>query len=153
MKALVVEDDENKRRQIVEFLATEFPQFNTIIAQSYQGGLKAIVSEKPDVVLLDMSMPSFDISADDDGGGKQAFAGREILRQLFRRGLFVPVVVVTQFDQFGDPGSVVTLGELDGRLRIAYPQIYAGAVFYSAGSDSWKVDLENRLLTVLKKGM
>jgi CheY-like chemotaxis protein len=152
MKVLVIEDDENKRKQIVQFLAGEFPQLEMLTAQSYQGGLRAIISDEPDVILLDMSMPSFDITADDDGGGKQAYAGREILRKMHRRGVVVPVIVVTQFDQFGDPGSVVTLGELDVRLRTAHPDVYTGSVFYSAGSDSWKADLTTRLTAVVEKG-
>jgi len=85
-------------------------------AHSMQSGLRALLKQTPDLVLLDMNLPTYDITSEESGGRLQAFAGREILRQLARRNIFVPVVVVTQFDYLGEGRNRIALGELDQEL-------------------------------------
>src|SRR5436305_84278 len=102
MRILIVEDDENKRNHLVVFLADAFPSASVECAASYNGGIRKVISLKPDLVLLDMTLPTFDISASEHGGVSELYGGREILEQMDYHELTIPVIVVTQFDKFGD---------------------------------------------------
>ncbi len=138
MNILVIEDDENKRSQLEGFIQISLPEARVTTAKSLQGGLRAIISGDHDLVILDMTMPTYDIGIDEDGGRPQAYAGREILRQLDRREMSLPVVVVTQFDRFGEGAEALTLGELDKQLWEQHPHNYKGSVYYNPALEGWK---------------
>jgi CheY-like chemotaxis protein len=115
MRLLLVEDDDNKRLRLLSMLQSVTSDVDC--AASYQGGLKALLRDSYDAVVLDMTLPTFDISEEDDGGRPQALGGRELLRQMKRRRIKSPVVVVTQFDQFGERRDALTRQQLDTELR------------------------------------
>ena len=141
MKVLIVEDDENKRVQLEEFVIEYYPQAQVSIEQSLQGGLRKARKEKPDVILLDMTIPNYSPGPDESGGQMHLFGGTQFLRQLTRFKLQIPVIVVTQFETFGDPPHAKRLSDLDGELKAQYGQIYRGAVYYHAAIHGWKQDL------------
>lgn len=58
-----------------------------------------------------------------------------------RVGVTTPVVVVTQFDRFGDGKDGLNLAELDAQLRHDHPNIYRGYVYYNVGVTGWREDL------------
>jgi CheY-like chemotaxis protein len=141
MKILLVEDDENKRKQIISFFDDAFPKSSITVARSYQSGLKAITGDRYDLALLDMTMPTFDIDMNESGGRPQAYAGREILRQMQRRGIKTPILVVTQFDRFGENRDSITLSELDKQLRTDHSENYIGSVYYDVTFSKWREEL------------
>jgi CheY-like chemotaxis protein len=143
MRVLLVEDDENKRQHLVSFLGEIVPGAEIETAESYSSGVRAIVDGRrlPDLIILDMSLPAFDISASEHGGGSEVYGGREILEQMNYRGIAVPVIVVTQFDRFGENNSV-TLKQLDEQLASEYGENYRGAVFYNSGREGWRPKLK-----------
>jgi CheY-like chemotaxis protein len=145
MRLLVVEDDENKRTQILGFLGERFSSVDVVAAESLQSGLKLILGGQFDLILLDMTLPTFDIGIDEDGGRPRAYAGREILRQMDRRKIGTPVVVLTQFDKFGEGDDALTLSELDHRLRETHPNTYQGAIYYSSSVEEWKEELARKM--------
>jgi CheY-like chemotaxis protein len=145
MRLLVVEDDENKRNQILGFISERFSSVEVTAAESLQSGLKLIVGEHFDLILLDMTLPTFDIGIDEDGGRPRAYAGREILRQMDRRKIGTPVLVLTQFDKFGEGADALTLPELDGLLHQSHPNTYQGAIYYSSSVEDWKEELSRKM--------
>lgn len=147
MRVLLVEDEEDKRREVVDILEAELGPVIIDTARSLSSGLAALFSEGHDLVILDMTMPSFDISPNEDGGRPQAFGGLELLAHMRRRGMVAPVIVLTQFDRFGDGQDALNLEELDGRLAEDYPATYLGAVHYDVVSEDWK----SRLTQMLEK--
>lgn len=68
MDILLVEDDENKRAVISSFLLEYFPDTNLTAKFSLQSGVRSAIESTPDLVLLDMTLPNFDIGADETGG-------------------------------------------------------------------------------------
>lgn len=138
MDILLVEDDDNKRSQLEAFLRETTPGASVDCARSLQSGLRQITSHPYDLVLLDMTLPTFDIGVDEDGGRPQAYGGRELLRQMERRGLATPVIVVTQFSRFGEGSDARTLGQLHQQLQAEHPRTYQGRVFYDAGVSGWQ---------------
>jgi CheY-like chemotaxis protein len=141
MKLLVIDDDENKLRQMLSFLAATFPDLTLEDRRSYQSGLKALLLDPPDLMLLDMTMPTFDMSNKERGGRERRYAGQLILDELDRKEIIIPVIIVTQFEQFGDGKDRVTLGELKTDLAQSFPQHYLATIYYQAGNSKWMGEL------------
>lgn len=137
MRILLIEDDQNKCEQIARFVGAELPDAELVIRHSFQSGLKEAILCTPNLVLLDMTMPSYEVGPREPGGRERRYAGREILRQLSRRGIRVQVVVITQYEQFEEDGDTVRLPELVAELKAEYPEIFIDAVFYQAANTTW----------------
>lgn len=146
MKILLVEDDEDKREQLRSFLSNG--EKNSIIeAKSYQSGLKKIIAEVFELIVLDMTMPTFDVTPTEGGGRPQPFGGKELLQQMSRRNIYTKTIVVTQFDQFGQGDETTTLNELDKLLLETFPDNYLGIVPYSVTYSGWKDNFNRKLIS------
>lgn len=145
MNVLIVEDDENKLGQIVGFIIENVLSANIVKAHSYQGGLRQLKAGSFDLVIMDMSMPTYDVTLHEEGGRPQAYAGRELLRQMTRRRISTPVIVVTQYDRFGEGSEARTFEQLDAELAVAHPSTYMGMVYYNSALEGWKEELEEKL--------
>jgi CheY-like chemotaxis protein len=141
MIVLIVEDDHNKSSQLTQVVEGFFPQCEIAYARSLQSGLRWIRQGVADLVLLDMTLPTYDIGPGEAGGSTHAFGGREFLREMRRFKVRVPVIIVTQFETFGSGPGMTTLAALDAELRRDYADIYCGAVYYHAAIESWKEQL------------
>jgi CheY-like chemotaxis protein len=147
--ALIIEDDELKMSRLRGFLALEAPFLKVEVARSYKTGLRALTELDLTLVLMDMTLPSFDIQPGTDGGRPLSLGGRELLRQMSRRGMQSPVVVVTGFDMFGSGANLVTLDQLDAELAREFGSFYLGSVYFNAASDDWR----DRLRLLVSKAL
>jgi CheY-like chemotaxis protein len=148
MNILVVEDDENKRAQLSQFLRRSFPQASGLEARSLQSGLRQIRERLPDLILLDMTLPNYDAGFDEPGGQTLNFGGIEFLRQMDRFDIAVPVIVVTQFETFGKGSTEIGLIELDRKLQAEHGSVYRGSVYYHAAIHGWEEKLEMMIKSV-----
>jgi CheY-like chemotaxis protein len=148
MNILLVEDDENKRMHILDFISDLYPSSNLLTAASYRSGVRHLTSSKFDLVLLDMTMRTYDVSGEEEGWRPQAYGGRSILRQMIRRDISIPVIVITQFERFGDVIDSMTLEQLDNQLAQEFPEIYCGSVYYNPAVSGWRASLSNKLLAI-----
>jgi len=147
MNILIIEDDVNKSKQIADFMLSK--QLGDIeIAKSYQGGLKAILTGRYDLIILDMSLPTFDIKGRETGGPYRSYAGEEILSEMERKNIFCDVIVITQYENFGEGKDYMTLEQLRERLKKNYLQNYRSTIFYSAAEANWKEELDRTLSTI-----
>jgi DNA-binding NarL/FixJ family response regulator len=153
MKVLIIEDDINKIKQLAGFVRTEFSCASVEEKRSYQSGLKAATSTQYDLIILDMTLPTYEIGGPEKGGRTRAFAGREILSQLKRRSVKCKVIVVTQFERFGETDRLMTLNELKKDMRRNFAENYVGTVFYQPAESGWREDLKVVLHRVLKTEM
>ena len=90
MQYLMIEDDEDKARTVQDFIRTEYPDSLGSIAKSLNSGLRALISRQDtlDLVLMDMSMPNYDVTPEEPSGGTpESFAGRELLAQMSLRSI------------------------------------------------------------------
>ena len=145
MKILLVEDDSNKMSSIRAELHRVRPDAMVVGARSYQSGMKQLMHESFDFVLLDMSLPTFDIRPGEDGFQVDAFAGREILTEMERKGVRASTAVITMFETFGEGGDLMTLEELDKELAQKFPSVYRGAIYYNSSEINWKESLSKFL--------
>jgi two-component system, OmpR family, response regulator len=95
-RVLVVDDDLEMCGMLREYLSKE--QFDVALAHDGDAALQAIAAERPDIVLLDVSMPSR--------------GGFEVLRQL-RGDSDLPVLMLTARDEYGDRVHGLELGADD----------------------------------------
>ncbi|NMZ24448.1 response regulator [Pseudomonas proteolytica] len=145
MKMLIIEDDEDKLKTLAEFIDAEFPGYVVETAKSYNSGLRAIIKGNNlyDFILLDMSMPNYDVSpSEPSGGSPESFAGSELLAQMKLRNIQIPTVVVTMFDAFGDNSSKVSLDQLVEKLAIQFQPTFRGSVYYNPAEDGWRSSLK-----------
>jgi CheY-like chemotaxis protein len=81
MKILLVEDDEYKIDLIVPFIKSMILDVDLTFAASVKSAKKELDNDNEiHVVLLDMTLPTFDMTAGSSGGRPQGFGGLEVLR-------------------------------------------------------------------------
>lgn len=153
MKYLMIEDDEDKARTVQEFIRAEYPGSTGSLSKSLHSGLRALIAHRDvvDFVLMDMSMPNYDVTPEEPSGGTpESFAGRELLAQMKLRGIATPVIVITMFDKFGETSGKISLEQLARDLSQEYGSIYRGFVYYNAAQEGWKPSLR-RLIDGLRE--
>ena len=145
MSILVVEDDENKRIQLQRFLESVIPHENVIFERSLQSGVRKIRSDHFDLVILYKTLQQYYLSPDEPSDDTHIFGGQEFLAQMDRFDVSTPVLVFTQFEVFGKPPNEMNLESLNGNLKLEYPTIYKGFVYYHASINTWKIELRKKL--------
>jgi CheY-like chemotaxis protein len=145
VKVLLVEDDENKRKNLRECLLEIIPGVSLDQAASLQTGLRALRQNAPDLIVLDMTLPNYEPGPDEPGGQPHLFGGREFLRQMDRYDILIPVIVVTQFSAFGTGKHAKDLAGLDDELRSEHGAVYRGAIHYNSAVLGWKDELRSRI--------
>lgn len=143
MNILIVEDDKYKAEAIKECLIDHLNEPVITTADSLSSGLFSLMDlPNLDLIILDMSMPSFDVSEKDPSGGSpEGYAGEDFLSQMTLLGINLPVIVVTQYDNFGTDENQITLSKLGQKLQKNHSKIFKGSVYFKATSNSWKQDL------------
>lgn len=147
----VIEDDAFKCAKIIEVISEQLPAAEFRTARSYKSGLRAAIADDLDLIILDMTLPSFDISADEEGGPPLVYGGKELLRQMKRRGVATPVIVVTQFEQFETTGDAVTLEELNSEMRDEFSGSLVESIYYNPTQSRWRELLRSAVAQVVSK--
>jgi len=146
MKILIVENDPNKSTQVETFLNEEFSSMNICIEtkKSFQSGLEAILSNKYDFLILDMSLPTFDITESDDGGETLDRGGDIILQEMEREDVKYKSVILTQYEEFGG----ISLNEIDAALKKEFNEFYLGCIYYNTIQVNWQNELKRIILNL-----
>jgi DNA-binding NarL/FixJ family response regulator len=142
---LLIEDDHKKMDDIKSFLETKFPNTSLTIKESYQSGLRTIIQDKFDLLLLDMSLPTWKSIEFEDMGSFEKFGGMNIMKEMQRRDIKVKTILITMFDDFGESDSSITLPQIDQFLRLDFSDFYLGYIFYNSRSNDWTEKLEKVL--------
>ena len=152
MNILFIEDDDDKREKIVSAVTESVPNVVIDIAKSFNSALRKLVNKsKYDVILLDMSMPNYDIGIDEPSGGTpESYAGKEILMQMKLRGIIIPTIIVTMFESYGEGNNKQSAKELHNDLKDNFPPIYAGMVYYNSAQEGWRGQLTKKLQEIVK---
>lgn len=147
-RVLLVEDYEEKANNIIAFLEIEFPELEVERCTAYNSAQETIFEnpDKFDLILLDMSMSTYDLNTDASGGKPEPTAGRDLLEGMYLREITTPVIVVTMYNVFGRK----ELSAFHEELLESYPQNYKSYVFYSSQRSDWKNDLKKKIKQILK---
>lgn len=148
MKMLIADDETPKLANIEQLVAREFSSIEIIKARSVRSTIAAILTSQPNILLLDMSLPTFDIAPGEDGGRPQGFGGIEVLRHVEFKGVAIPTIVITQYEAFPDNGKHVDLRELSKRLERDHPRSFVACVYYNSMIDDWHTELAEHIRSI-----
>lgn len=141
MKILLVEDNFFKREKIVDFISS-INGHDIIEAASYNSGLTFAMSDEFDLLILDMSMPTFDRTDSDMGGRFKVLAGKEIVTKLKKQNRLVPFVIFTGFADFSVDTDKLNLDQINDLMALM-GEPYKGTIFFDSANSKWKDDLNN----------
>lgn len=146
IKILLADDSPEKTTYIKEALDKNIKYSILDVTISYKSTTTAIKKNHYDVLILDMSMPTFDPVDHKTLPTPRPLAGKDILSKLHYRKINLPVIVLTQFDVFGRVVDVIGLNDLTEDLEKTFPNNFKGCVFYDPQSSKWI----NELIQILK---
>ena len=136
---LLIEDDTFKARRIAAFLKDNYPAVHLRVDRSVSSGLISVTRDPPELLILDMSLSTYDVGPQDHGGRPQNFGGITVLDHLVRRSIILPVVIITQFPGFKrDDGASVSLDAVRKELSEKFPTLFRALLFYSPGDRNWE---------------
>lgn len=149
MKILIVEDNKNKLLRLKEFIIgiqlAEDIEFTE--ANSFTSGIRKINEKSWDVIILDMSLPTYDITHRENGGDKKPVAGKEIIKRMIHKNIMIPVIIVTQFETFGE--NRITLDILNEEFENKFKKVWKGTIFYEG--EEWQDGLDQILRDIIGK--
>ena len=79
------------------------------------------------------------------GGRKRLYAGRDVLHEVRRHKIQAKVIVVTQYETFGQGSQRRTLVELRQELGEEFAGTYLGTVYYYPSRSDWRTELSKLL--------
>lgn len=143
---LLVEDEAPKRGHIERLLQELAPGARVSLARSVNSALDVLESEPLTLLLLDMSLPTFDVGQRESGGRPQGFGGIEVLRHMVMAGIVCPTIVITGYEGFTrEGGATVDLAQLRTELNEEFAGLLRGVLHYNSTYDDWKTMLGQAL--------
>lgn len=146
-RILIIEDNEPKLNRIKKYCTDTWPECVIEYRSSYNSALSEVIhhGKTYDVILLDVSMNTYDITGEESDREQEPLAGSNILRFMKLRKIFVPVIVVTMYESFVDG---IKIDRLDEGFKEKYPEFYKGYVYYSLKNEDWINNL-NTLMALI----
>jgi len=143
---LLIEDDPFKAKRLLSFLNERFPSQQAKEARSVSAGLSVLFAKPtPNALLLDMSLSTFDVGPRETGGRPQNFGGIAVLEHMVRRRLFIPVIVITQFETFPKEHKEIGLTDVEADLKNRFPRIFCDLIYYNSRETLWEAKLTQAL--------
>lgn len=146
---LFVEDSEIKAEGILVVLKQFVPLDSITRARSYTAGLRLLEDNDYDLIVLDMTLPIYDVNDSDSGYEHLSLGGKIILGEMQLLNLETKVIVVTQYDSFDDieKKRTLTFAQLAEDIFTEFPELFLGAVHYESEAVGWR----ERLIKLLKE--
>lgn len=152
-RILIVEDDDSKLRALVDFVKDlcARDRIHVVEAKSHMSAVQAVEQHRFHIAIFDMSLPSFDLAKDIQGGGgpPMGFGGRELLRLIEAVSEDTKAVVVTQFGAFSESlrGEKASFAELKTQLSDEFGDMFLGMVYYEGKQGAWRAEMKKILAT------
>lgn len=145
MKILIVEDDLFKSNALKDFIERHFVNSIIDVAKSYQTGCDAAFGENYNLLILDMTIPNFDVEDNENGGFTLKNGGELIMRELLDEDKKFDAVIISQYETFGGE----TIEQIDNRLKELCSSNYHGWITYSTSNNDWQEKLLNTIKDVI----
>lgn len=138
MKILLIEDDKHKMNDIIAYLDTLKKKIEVDTACSVESGVQSAVDNTYDLILLDMTIPNFDITEKSDGGKSYKNGGEIVVKELLDEEIDFRCAIITQYETFNNE----TIDQISQRISRLCQDNYYGYVKYSTDNDAWKDNLK-----------
>lgn len=146
MRILLVEDEEHKRDEIIQYVHQVY-DFSPDVVDGVRSAIMQIMEEDYDLIILDMALPTFGgNAADNNKGHDQAQGGIEVLRVLKLEKKSTKIIIVTQYPDFYIGGIKVKLKDSPKIIFDKYNQKVIGAVLYHYKSKT----TQQRITSILR---
>ncbi|MDR5832564.1 response regulator [Caballeronia sp. LP006] len=152
MLTYVIEDSPAKASAILHFLGARYPDCLAHLYASFQSGLKQVESLTPQLIILDMTLPTFDRVPNGREGRSRPLGGYDLLRKLRHRMINCKVIVVTQLETFGEGEDKISFAEITSVCEREFPGLFVGSVYFDQGSTNWQGQLGSLIDEVRKEG-
>ena len=143
MLIYIVEDDPLKADSLSSFLKKIEPSATVEVFKSYNTGLFAIETLEPDLIVLDMTLPTYDRSPAKRVGRIRPLGGYELLRKVRLRGASIPAVVVTMLEAFGEGEEEVSYEDMTKICSSEFDELFLGSIYFQLGTSNWQIELES----------
>lgn len=140
-KILLVEDSPHKASKVIEYINTLNLNISITHNLSFSSGSKAVENDVYDLILLDLSLPTYDKVGSESGGRFRTFGGREIARKAFRNKKTTKILFITQYSAFSDKGKSYSFEGYKTDLANDKNINFGGMILYHSASSSWKDSL------------
>ena len=150
LRVLIVEDIETKRLSMTHLVESVFSPVEVHCAASVKSAIQLLDQHSYSLVLLDMSLPTFDLSKLEGGGTPRPRGGVELFAHLDGAGVEVPIVVVSAYGALEERGSLISLDEMSKRLMRNYPGLFRGSVLFDSVYTVWADELSALIRKALK---
>ena len=154
MHIALAEDEDSKREKIRAFVSKTFVSAEISETRSVRATTRLFRTSARtiDLLLLDMSLPTFDIAAGEPGGRPQGFGGIEVVRYLKKDGISVPIIVITQHPAIARDEELIDLDRIGEMVRMEAPLDYKGLIYYNTLTGQWRDQLEALIRVVFEGG-
>lgn len=133
-KLLIVDDDNYKTVNIEKLIASYNNSIEVSIERALNPGLLRIRNDSFDLIILDMSLPLFDKA---ESSNFNPFGGIKFLKEMKRKRIEIPTIIVTQYEIFGEGETRKTSEMIDIQCKEEFNNYY-GLVIYSSINNKWK---------------
>lgn len=140
MKILIADDNSEKQSNLKSTILDNFNDIQIVQSWAMNTTFSEIKTCSYDLILLDMTMPSY-ASNSKSSHELRTLAGRDLILKLAYRKISVPIIIVTAFEVFGRHESIEHINSISGDLINEYPELVKGYIIYDFQSDSWKSSL------------
>lgn len=144
-KILIVEDNLYKLNKIKEVLSEYSESFELEVCHSFTSAWSKIQQNDFSLICLDMSLPTFDNTALENGGNFRVFGGKELARKMARKRINSKYIFITQYKNFSENNNSYSFNELRNELLTDYGTNCLGVVFYSNNSSEWRTEVTSIL--------
>jgi CheY-like chemotaxis protein len=152
VKILISEDDDPKLERLREFILDRYTNAIVLSAGAANATLAALRVDLPDLLLLDMSLPTFEVGRGEPGGRPQDFGGLEVMDFMELEDLICPVVIVTQYEAFPlSRGENMSLDDVASKAHLEHPSMFKRLIYYSSVTRAWEEELSTALESILGK--
>jgi CheY-like chemotaxis protein len=139
---ILIEDDPQKAERVSVALRELIADASIELCKSYQSGSRALeATDQVDLVVLDMSLPTFDPIPDQRSGRPRPLGGYDLMRRAKRAGKKCPVIVLTALENFGSGDRTFSFSELKSLCQSDFPDMFRVAIYYSQSTASWREEL------------
>lgn len=144
MRILLIEDDVHKMNDIIGYIRTLKMKIEIMTARSVESGVQSAIDNSYNLLLLDMTIPNFDITEKSYGGKSYKNGGEIIVKELLDEEVDFNCAVITQYETFNNE----TIDQISQRIQRLCGNKYFGYVKYNTSNESWKNDLKQLLKNV-----
>src|SRR5690606_21603464 len=143
---LIVEDDSFKYSKIADLLKDLFPESALIHCDNVYDAVNYLRSESPDLIILDMSLPSHPAVAGEGSPVSMPTGGIEIIMELkLLKKNNIQTVVLTQYPDVEIEYEYYSIPDALNTMKSLYGLQTASVIHYDNDSNHWKDKIKEAL--------